>query len=309
MIQVISFYKFFPIQPSQLTPLREKLIQKAEELQIKGLILIGPEGINASLCGQEKEIELLKKKICKLFDKQFLFKNSYCKKLSYRRLSVKIKKEIINIGKSYPRLKEHNSHLSPKQWENKLKSQAQILDIRNNYEVTVGKFKKAKHLHMENFQEFPNKLETSKLDKSKDTLIYCTGGIRCEKAIEIMKEKGFKKVYQLEGGILNYLERCPHSQFEKDCFVFDHRVALDQNLKPSKKYCLCPHCGQAGDQKFSCRQCNKPARICLTCKKQSPHYETCSKNCAYHFKAGHKCHKKFLNPSARLTNRDSKNLF
>ena len=132
------------------------------------------------------------------------------------------------------------------------------------------------------------------MDKNKETLIYCTGGIRCEKALPIMKEQGFKKIYQLEEGILNYLKKHPNSYFKKDCFVFDHRVALNQNLEASQNYTLCPHCGQPGDQKISCKHCNKPETICKICLKTSPHYKTCSKNCAHHFKEGHTCHKKYI---------------
>ena len=126
------------------------------------------------------------------------------------------------------------------------------------------------------------------MDKNKETLIYCTGGIRCEKGLEIMKEKQFKKVYQLKGGILNYLKEYPEGHFEKECFVFDHRVALDKNLQASKRYSLCPHCGQPGELVIFCRHCEKKSVICKNCKQQSEHYETCSKNCAYHFKFGHK---------------------
>ena len=88
---------------------------------------------------------------------------------------------------------------------------------------------------MNNFQEFPEKLNALNIDKNKETLIYCTGGIRCEKAAPLMKKKGFAKVYQLEGGILNYLKTFPNSHFEDECFVFDHRAAVDQKLQPSKK--------------------------------------------------------------------------
>ena len=204
------------------------------------------------------------------------------------------------MGKLYPKLKERNSHLKPKEWEDKMKKDVQVLDLRNEYEVELGQFQGAAQLHLESFQDFPEKLDHLKIDKNKETLIYCTGGIRCEKAIEIMREKEFKKVYQLKGGILNYLKEYPEGYFENECFVFDHRVALDKNLKASKKYSLCPHCGQPGDVWISCRHCKKKSVICKSCKERFSHYETCSKNCAYHFKSGHRCRekykKKFLNP-------------
>ena len=293
MFKATSFYKFFPINKKNLKSYQTKLKKQAQSLNLRGLILIGEEGINASLCGKEKSLEECKKQICQLFGKQFFWKDSYCKKWSFKRLSVRIKKEVINIGRTYLHLKKNNRHLSPKEWENKLKKKVQILDLRNSYEVKLGQFKGAKNLDIESFQEFPKKLGHLEIDKQKETLIYCTGGIRCEKATEIMKDKGFKTIYQLEGGILNYLKEYPDSQFEKECFVFDHRVALDQNLQASKRYSLCPHCGQPGDLNITCKHCEKPAMICKLCKGRFSYCETCSKNCAYHFKSGHKCRKKY----------------
>ncbi len=260
----------------------------AQSLHLKGLILIGEEGINASLCGKEQSLEEFKERISRLFEQSFFWKDSDSSQWSFKRLSVRIKKEIITVGQTYPCLKKSARSLSPDKWDSKLKKGAQVLDIRNSYEVRLGKFKGAKSLSIEFFREFPKKLEQARLNKKKETLIYCTGGIRCEKAIKIMRDKGFANVYQLEGGILNYLKERPNSYFENECFVFDHRVALDQNLQASKRYSLCPHCGQAGDLKIACRHCEKPAVICGLCKAQASHYETCSKNCAYHFKSGHK---------------------
>ncbi len=292
MIKVTSFYKFFPIEEKNLKPYKAKLIKKAQNLNIRGLALFAEEGLNATFCGAEKPLESCKKYISQLFGETFFWKDSCCEKWNFKRLSVKIKKEIINIGEKCPGSKDNNGHLSPKEWEEKLKTKAQVLDVRNNYEVDLGKFKTAQDLNIESFQEFPERLKNLKMDKNKETLIYCTGGIRCEKAIEFMKNKGFKKVYQLKGGILNYLKEYPNSYFEKECFVFDHRTALDQELKASKKYSLCPHCGQPGNIKISCKHCEKPSIICKLCKQSFFYYQTCSKNCAYHLKSGHICRKK-----------------
>ena len=301
MIKVTSFYKFFPIEKKVLKNFQKKLREQAQKLNIRGLALIGEEGINATLCGKEKPLENCKQYISQLFHEPFFWKDSYCEQWNFKRLSVKIKKEIINIGEIYSRRKTTNHHLSPREWENKFKEDVQILDLRNTYEVAIGQFKKAKHLNMESFQEFQEKLKSLKVDKNKKTLIYCTGGIRCEKGIEIMKDQGFKAVYQLEGGILNYLKEYPYSYFENECFVFDHRVALNQDLQTSKKYSLCPHCGQPGDLNIFCKHCEKPAIICKLCKEQLFYYETCSKNCAYHFKSGHQCHKKYKSIHPRQT--------
>ena len=285
--KIISSYKFFKIPSSLLKPLKKELFNSAESLQIKGLALISQEGLNVSFSG--KKMEGLKNKIQELFQQELFWKEAYSSKIAFKRLSVKIKKEVINIGEPCQALEGPNGHLTAQEWESKLKSsQPQILDVRNDYEIQVGRFKKSKSLGLNTFQEFPEKLDKAGLDKKKDTLIYCTGGIRCEKAIQIMKQKGFKKVYQLEGGILNYLKEFPNSEFEEECFVFDHRTALNQKLEDSKRYSLCPHCGQAGDQVITCKHCEKIAVICESCKKKA----LCSKNCAYHYEKGHVCRKK-----------------
>lgn len=292
MIKVTSFYKFFPIEKKNLQIYKLKLQGELQKLNIRGLLILAKEGLNATLCGKEKAMEQGKNDISQIFKETFFWKDSYCQKWNFKRLSVKIKKEIINAGINHGLPYKPKGYLNPEEWEKKLKNKPQILDVRNTYEFALGKFKTARELGLESFQEFSQKLKTLNINKNKETLIYCTGGIRCEKAIPIMKEQGFKKVYQLEGGILNYLKAYPNSHFEKDCFVFDHRVTLNQNLETSHKYTLCPHCGQPGDQKISCNHCNKPETVCKTCLKNSPHYKTCSKNCAYHFKEGHSCRKK-----------------
>ena len=300
MLKVTSFYKFFSIKKKQLEECRKELLKTARSLNIRGLVLIGEEGLNVTLCGKEKQLEDCKKYINHLFKESFFWKDSYCEKWNFKRLSVKIKKEIINAGTNCAWPKGKNGHLSPKEWEHKLKSKVQILDVRNTYEVEIGWFQGSKNLNINSFQDFSKKLGNFNMDKNKETLIYCTGGIRCEKAIEIMKSTGFKTVYQLEGGILNYLKEFPDSHFKQECFVFDHRVALDQNLQASKKYALCPHCGQAADLHISCKYCGQSRVICKHCKKKSFHYETCSKNCAYHFQSGHIYRKKHTKPNSLI---------
>jgi len=107
-----------------------------------------------------------------------------------------------------------------------------------------------------------------------------------------MKKQSFKEVYQLKGGIIKYLKEYPYKNFEGECFVFDHRAALDQILEVSTKYKLCPHCGQSADQNISCLHCSKPVKVCKKClNKKIGHLKTCSKNCAYHFRSGHSCKK------------------
>ena len=288
-MKVTSFYKFFPIPQKSLKSYQVNL-KKEGEGKIRGLVLLAPEGINATLCGPETLLEDYKGFLRSFFKGQdFFYKDSFCEKWSFRRFSVKQKREIVTMDRLSPQLPESCSHLSPEDWEKALEDNPQVLDIRNSYEVELGKFKTARHLNLKSFKNFPSKLKRIKgLDKNTKTLIYCTGGIRCEKAIQVMEEEGFQKVFQLKGGILNYLKSHPRSHFEKECFVFDHRVALDQDLKPTSRYTLCPHCGQPGRESISCNHCGRESLVCFRCLRKAAWFKTCSKNCAYHFKSGHR---------------------
>ncbi len=128
------------------------------------------------------------------------------------------------------------------------------------------------------FSEFPSFVEKCGIPKNKKVLMYCTGGIRCEKALLEMEKQGYKNVYQLKGGILQYLKDCPNQKFKGECFVFDHRTAVGQQLEPSNRYSLCPHTGDPADLHITCSRCNKTAVVAAHCddiQKQS-----CSKDCA-----------------------------
>jgi UPF0176 protein len=174
--------------------------------------------------------------------------------------------------------------------------EAVILDTRNDYEVEIGKFRGARDFALKEFSDFPRAVAESGIAKDAPVLMYCTGGIRCEKAILEMNAQGYKNVHQLDGGILNYLEKFPDQGFDGECFVFDYRVAVDQKLQPTQKYKLCPHCGQPADKPISCAKCGTEAVICRHCTGQSA--VTCSKNCAHHAAIGStskRAHKQELN--------------
>ncbi len=295
MFKAISFYKFFPQPKSRLPEARRALLDKGRGLQARGLILLAEEGVNGSCAGPEAGLEAYKREISRLFDQEFDYRESFCGGRSFRLLSVKIKKEIVNAGMPCFRPQSPGSHLSLEDWEARLSRRPpppQLLDARNSYETRIGRFRGAEDLGLESFGEFSDRLSRWRGDKSRETLIYCTGGIRCEKAVEIMKAKGFKKVFQLRGGILNYLKKYPRSQFEGECFVFDRRAALDQNLRPSKRYALCPRCGQPGSENIQCLRCGASVLACRSCLSGPDHFQTCSKDCAYHLKKGHRLRQK-----------------
>ncbi len=290
--QIVSFYRFTPFSKSDLKKVHTELMTKGKEKEIVGLILLSKEGINATLSGKKESIDTylgILEQVTHIND--FFYKKSPSSIPAFKQLRIKIKKEIITFGKKEVSADFGFHNLEPDEWESMLnEKQVTVLDIRNDYEVEVGQFKKAKALGLKEFSEFSQKIKSAALPKEQKTLLYCTGGIRCEKAIIEMRKQGFKELYQLKGGILNYLKLFPKSRFEGECFVFDHRVAVDQKLKPSQKYSLCPHCGQAAAEPIHCVHCGKKTKVCKHClKKQISYLKTCTKNCAYHFRMGHKC--------------------
>ena len=292
--EIVSFYRFVSFSKSDLKKSHRELLQKGEEEQVVGLILLSTEGINATVSGKRKNINNYLRFIEEVTGiNDFFYKKSPSPIPAFKKIRVKIKKEIITFRKSGTSASFGFHDLEPDEWESMLnEKQVTVLDIRNDYEVEIGQFKRAKNLRLKEFNGFSQKLESADLPKEQKTLLYCTGGIRCEKAIKEMQKQGFKEVYQLKGGILHYLKSFPNKSFEGECFVFDHRVAVDQNLKPSVKYSLCPHCGQAAGEEIQCMHCGKQTKICKNCFSKSLDYlMTCTKNCAHHFRLGHQCKK------------------
>jgi UPF0176 protein len=293
---IATFYKFIHLK--DLENLKAKLKAEAQKDDIRGLIILGTEGINSTVCAPSREqLENFKNYIRSEFSApDLLFKHSSSETLPFRRFVVKIREEIVTLGT--PELfpdSEKNHHLTADEWNKVLKDEKDFLlvDTRNWYETKIGTFKGAVNPGIDKFTDFPEWLEKQNYDKSKKLLIFCTGGIRCEKGILDLQRMGYENVYQLEGGILKYLEEKPNDEFQGECFVFDHRVAVTQDLTPSKTYKLCPHCGQPGKIQIACKRCDSEAVICESCEQLAIKKDTCSKNCAHHFelnphRKGHK---------------------
>ena len=286
MIQICAYYVFKPLSVQEVRQLKEELEQMAQSHELRGLVLLGREGLNFTISGPAQGLEAFKLWLkARLLLDQPAFKDSWASKHPFHVFRVKVKKEIVTLHRAdlVPSGRAH--HLSPKDWHEKLQAgDAIVLDTRNDYEVEIGKFKQAIDLQMKEFHEFPDKLKQAALAKDQEILIYCTGGIRCEKALLQMQEQGFAKVYQLEGGILNYLKEYPHEAFDGECFVFDYRVAVDQNLEPSQTYRLCAHCGQPSTTELACSLCAHTGVVCHHCLGHG--ITTCSKNCANHARLG-----------------------
>jgi len=285
-IHITSFYQFDNMTEAEVANRFEILKKIGGDQNLKGLVLIGTEGFNLTVSGTESGIQKFKQLFFETWGyKDVLVKDSVTSKHPFKHFRVQIRKEIVTLGVDgieVPR--GRNRHISPLEWHQMMEQEeVVVIDTRNWYETQVGKFKNAVDLNISEFRQFPKALKDSGLPKNKNYLIYCTGGIRCEKAIEEMRQQGYENVNQLEGGILKYIEEFPNGKFEGECFVFDHRVAVNQNLEPSQNYRLCPHCGQPGTLKIECLRCDHSAIVCSKCA-EFEYNRTCSKNCSHHYR-------------------------
>ncbi|MDA8547893.1 rhodanese-related sulfurtransferase [Candidatus Pelagibacter bacterium] len=233
MFYVFGFYKFKKINSlkKNKTFLHDLLIKN----NIRGTIIISKEGLNGTISGQKENLDSVIKKIQLLFNFKNFDNNNKSKSLfqPFLKPKVKIKKEIVPMNliiNSKERIV--SSHLEPKEW-NKLikKKDTYIIDTRKPFEYEVGTFKKSINPNINNFRDFPKYL--NKLKKDKPVAMFCTGGVRCEKTSVYLKKKGFNNIYQLNGGILNYLQKIKKkdSLWKGECFVFDNRISLKHGLK------------------------------------------------------------------------------
>ncbi len=284
---VTTFYQFLDLNHLDLQVEKIKWIEFCESLDIKGLMILASEGVNATVgCGSLSSLKIFKDKVKLKFNlSNEDFKDSECHKIPFRILKVSLRKEIVTLeNPNYHPTVASPKYLTPAEWNQTLLSEDVVcIDTRNWYETKMGKFKGALDLNIDEFTEFPEKVAAANIPKDKKVLLYCTGGIRCEKAVYEMKKQGYEEVYQLKNGILKYMEEFPHQLFEGECFVFDERVAVDQELQASKRFSFCPHCGQPAETIQSCKRCDSEFKICDNCEKLSEVNKLCSKNCAYQF--------------------------
>lgn len=238
----IAFYRFLEI--SNLQEMRVYFKELCAKHGLRGTMLLSPEGINAYMAGPIADVRAFQAFLEQ--DPRWAgldYKESYSPIIPSRRLLVKIKTAIIPSGD--PEL-EMSRELAPrisaqelKQWLDE-KREFHLLDTRNDYEIKEGTFEGAIDLELKNFRQFPEKLREStnqqsnskQLNPDKPLVMFCTGGIRCEKASLMAQKAGFKEVYQLDGGILKYFEECGDAHYRGGCYVFDQRVAVDPNLQP-----------------------------------------------------------------------------
>ncbi len=242
---VAALYRF--VELKELPALQKRIRACCDENDICGTLLIAPEGINGTIAGQGSAIDV----IIDLLDdvagvRQGELKYSSAEERPFRRIKVRLKKEIITMkAPEADPTKQVGTYVKPKDWNDLINDpDVTLIDTRNNYETAVGIFEGAIDPQIETFTEFKDYV-SDKMDptKQKKVAMFCTGGIRCEKASSYMMAHGFEEVYHLQGGILKYLEEVPaeESKWDGDCFVFDRRVAVGQDLEESP-YQLCYGC-------------------------------------------------------------------
>ena len=243
MFTVFGFYKFKKI--NFLKKNKDFLQREILKNNISGTIILSQEGINGTIAGKRRNISQIIKSLKKVFDfKDFDSKNmSQSHFQPFHKGKIKIKNEVVPLGlKINSNNKKLNRYISGKSW-NKLISNKDtlVVDARKPFEYDVGTFKNSINPNIQNFRDFPKYLE--KIDKAKPVAMFCTGGIRCEKASIFLKRKGFKNVFQLKGGILNYLNKIEKkdSLWKGECFVFDNRISLKHKLKQGT-YSVCSGC-------------------------------------------------------------------
>jgi UPF0176 protein len=258
---IATFYKFAPI--SALKAKQQQILAWCQSQEVKGTIILAEEGINGTIAGSEKAIATVLTHLRSLPSLADLeHKESTTEKYPFVRLKVKIKSEIVTLG--LPAVNPNQqvgTYVNPQDWNQVISDpEVVVIDTRNDYEIKIGSFKRAKNPHTQSFREFPEYI-TQNLNPQENPKVamFCTGGIRCEKASSYLLSQGFKEVYHLKGGILKYLEKISpeESMWEGECFVFDERVAVKEGLELGSHE-LCYSCGHPISE----------------ADKHSPHYES-----------------------------------
>lgn len=244
-ITVCALYKFVTL--NDYVPLRDKVAEQLKLLEIKGTLLLAEEGINGTISGTQSNIQSFVQWLQQ--DERFSgldFKLSYHSSQPFHRTKVKLKKEIVTMGvEGIDPNKVVGTYVEAQDWNDIISDPETVLiDTRNEYEYGIGSFEKAINPQTETFREFPDYVAKNfDPQKHKKVAMFCTGGIRCEKASAFMKEQGFEEVYHLKGGILKYLEQVDQkdSLWNGECFVFDDRVAVNHGLEKGQ-YDQCHAC-------------------------------------------------------------------
>lgn len=260
MFTVILYYNFTEIADPETFCRTHKSWLK--ERGVKGRVYIGREGINGTLAGTPDQMESYMTWLRSLegFEKTG-FKIDEAEEIPFAKLVCKVRKEIVAIHMDGLDPAEGGEYLEPDEWREVLESEEDyaLIDVRNNYESRIGHFEGAIQPDVNTFFEFPDWLEQAEIPKDKKVLMYCTGGIRCEKFSVLMKKRGWKDVNQLHGGILRYAKEEGGKYFRGKCFVFDDRLVVPVNKENLTPVATCEITGKPADSYINCAnmECNR----------------------------------------------------
>lgn len=277
MYTVTLYYKFHPIGHPETFCREQKELCRA--LGLKGRIYVSPEGINGTLAGMTPQVKCYQQylRARKGFEST-AFKDDVCQEIPFAKLIVKVRPEIVSLKSSMPLdpSRETAPHLSPRQWRQVLETEKDflLLDVRNEYESRIGHFRGAVCPDRENFYHFEQWLDQARFNKDQKVLMYCTGGIRCEKFSALMMKKGFKNIFQLDGGIIHYAQTEGGAHYSGKCFVFDDRLAVPIEENQKQPLTVCEITGEPCDRYLNCAnpRCNK---LFICSERGAKMYEGC----------------------------------
>ncbi|WP_216725993.1 oxygen-dependent tRNA uridine(34) hydroxylase TrhO [Hymenobacter siberiensis] len=283
MYQVLLYYCYTPLDnPEQF---RDEHHRLCLALDLRGRIIVAAEGLNGTVSGTYESCAAYMTAV--KADPRFTaleFKIDEVEAHTFQKLHVRVKSEIVHSSLHHVRPHEKTGqHLSPEEFKAlKDRDDVVVVDVRSDYEYNLGRFKNAVTLDIENFRDFPDRVERLKKFKDKKILTYCTGGVKCEKASAYLLEQGFENVYQLHGGIIKYGIEAGGEDFDGQCYVFDNRVAVDVNRVNPTVISRCHHCQQPSARLINCANphCNVHLPLCEACGNNLQ--GACSEACAQH---------------------------
>lgn len=239
-VEIIAFYEFKPMASvGPLADLRADLRKLFLELDVRGTVILADEGYNGMVCGRPEDIKTFVRRAGGALKTDITFKSSFYDSAPFRRIDIKIKPEIVTLKRPVDISLGIGTHISPEDWNALISApDTLVLDARNRYEYATGTFEGAVNPDTAKFSELPQYVaDNLDPERHKRIAMFCTGGIRCEKFAPYMKQLGFDEVYQLEGGILKYLEIVSpeESLWRGECFVFDERISVDGSLQKGRQ--------------------------------------------------------------------------
>jgi len=279
--RVLLFYKYINFR--EPLKFQQDHLRFCEKNNILGRVWISAEGINATVSGTVDNIKKYKSEIKKYPEfADIWFKEDKHDEHAFKKIHVRVKQEIVNASFGEVDLSKTAKRLKPEELNNFYETGKDfiIVDARNDYESIIGKFKNAITPKMDTFRDWPSVVEELEEFKNKTVVTYCTGGIRCEKASALLVEKGFRDVYQMDGGIWNYVTQHPDKYWEGSVFVFDERRIVTPNTKEEIKHIgKCFYCGEPTSYYINChnQDCDLMLLTCDKCKVENDY--CCSDEC------------------------------